>query len=174
MFQICKCQMKTAIFSEVLWKPLENYVVYEPLEILHVSSFDLKLKLAITNCILKLSLSFEGNLKSKCSAFCLSSDKKIVSFASIAVYMMVFIPKFEKSNINGDYGLPMKAISTWLRPECRMGLSTVKETLQCLVWSDSCPRVVNLRRRDPSWGLEPTFHSRSQWHDVARVCMHCV
>ena len=76
------------ISSEVLWKPLENYVVYEPLEILHVSSFDLKLKLAITNCILKLSLSFEGNLKSKCSAFCpfLRQEDSFFCFPRLCTY----------------------------------------------------------------------------------------
>ena len=92
-----------AIFSEVLWKPLENYVVYEPLEILHVSSFDLKLKLAIANCILKpyFPSKFEGNLKSKCSA-----DKKIRSFFCFprlctydGLHTEDRIPKFEKSII---------------------------------------------------------------------------
>ena len=106
---------------------------------------------------LKTLLSFEVRRKSEIQVLCIlplpPARRYEVSFASLAcVHMMVFIPKIEFRNskrallnINGDYGLPMKAIShaisTWLRPECRMGPSTVKETLQCLVWSDSCPRV---------------------------------
>ena len=101
--------MKMAIFSEVLWKPLENYVVYEPLEILHVSSFDLKLKLAIANCILKpyFPSKFEGNLKSKCSAFCPFLRQEDTTFLLLPSPVYIYdglhtedrIPKFEKSII---------------------------------------------------------------------------